>query len=97
MGGPNSIGEGEHVTSIFSTEGVGNMAGNKVPYGSGDAEWAKFQFVKGILVEAEEVDVGEVLSDWRGEVILVYLFEDDAEIFGSGWELGLEKVNKYID
>ncbi len=41
----------------------------------------KFQFVKGIFVEAEEVDVGEVLSDWRGEVILVYLLEDEVEIF----------------
>ncbi len=64
------------MTSNFFAEGVGNMAGNKTPNGSGDAEWAKFRFVKGIFVEAEEVDVGEVLSDWRGEVILVYLLED---------------------
>jgi hypothetical protein len=32
-------------------------------------------------VEAEEVDIGEVLSDWRGKVILVYLLEDEFEIF----------------
>ncbi len=48
-------------------------------------------------MEAEEVDVGEVLSDWRGEVMLVYLLEDEVEIFGCGWQLGLDKVNKYID
>ncbi len=33
-------------------------------------------------MEAEEVDIGELSSDWRGEVILVYLLEDEAEIFG---------------
>ncbi len=32
-------------------------------------------------MEAEEVDVGEVPSDWRVEVILVYLLEDEVEIF----------------
>ena len=46
---------------------------------------------------AEEVDVSEVSSDWRGEVILVYLLEDKVEIFGCGWKLGLDKVNKYIN
>ncbi len=30
------------MTSIFFAEGVGNMAGNKVPDGGGDAKWAKF-------------------------------------------------------
>ncbi len=30
------------MTSNFFAEGVGNMAGNKMPDGSGDAEWAKF-------------------------------------------------------
>ncbi len=34
-----------------------------------------------IIVKAEEVDVGEVLFDWRGKVILVYLLEDEVEIF----------------
>jgi hypothetical protein len=48
-------------------------------------------------VEAEEVDVGEVSSDWRGEVISVYLLEDEVEIFGCGWKLGLDEVNKYLD
>ncbi len=48
-------------------------------------------------MEAEEVDVGEVSSDWRGEVILVYLLEDEVEIFGCGWKLGLDEVDKYID
>ncbi len=35
-------------------------------------------------MEAEEVDMGKVSSDWRGEVILVYLLEDKVEIFGCG-------------
>ncbi len=49
-------------------------------------------------MEAEEVDdVSEVSSDWRGEVVLEYLLEDEVEIFGCGWKLGLDKVNKYID
>jgi hypothetical protein len=73
------------------------MAGNEAPDCSGDAKWAKFQFVEGVFVEAEEVDVGEVLSDCRGEVILVYLLKNEVEIFGFGWKLGLGKVNKYID
>jgi hypothetical protein len=85
------------VTRDFFVEGVGNMAGNKAPDGGGDAKWAKFQFVEGIFVEAEEVDIGEVSSDWRGEVILVYLMEDEVEIFGCGWKLGLDEVDKYID
>ncbi len=44
-------------------------------------------------MEAEEVDVGEVSSD----VVLVYLLDDEVEIFGCGWKLGLDEVNKYID
>ncbi len=43
------------------------MAGNEVPGGGGDVEWVEFQFVKGIFVEAEEVDIAEVAFDWRGE------------------------------
>ena len=75
--------------SNFFTEGVGNMAGNKAPDGGGDAEWAKFQFVEWIFVKAEEEDVGEVSSDWRGDVVLVYLLEDEVKIFGCGWIVGL--------
>ncbi len=67
------------------------------PDGGGDAEWVKFQFFEVIFVEAEEVDVGKVSSDWRGEVFLVYLLEDEVEIFGCGWKLGLDEVNKYIN
>ena len=44
-------------------------------------------------MEAEEVDVGEVSSD----VVLVYLLDDEVEIFGCGWKLGLDKVDKYIN
>ncbi len=33
-------------------------------------------------MEAEEVGIGEVLSDWRKEVFLVYFLEDEVEIFG---------------
>jgi hypothetical protein len=86
-----------HVMGKYFAEGVGNIAGNKAPDGGGDANRAKFWFVKGIFVEAEEVDVGEVSSDWRGEVILVYLLEDEVEIFGCGWILGLDEIDKYID
>ncbi len=48
-------------------------------------------------MEAEEVDIGEVSSDGRGKVILVYLLEDEVENFGCGWQLGLDEVDKYID
>jgi hypothetical protein len=48
-------------------------------------------------VEAEEVHVGEVSSDWGGAVFVVYLLEDEVEIFGCGWKLGLDVVDKYID
>ncbi len=86
------------MTGKFFTESVGNMAGNEAPDGGGDAKWAKFRFVEGIFVEAEEeVDVGEVSSDWRGGVILVYLLEDEVEIFGRRWTSGLDEVDKYID
>jgi hypothetical protein len=34
--------EGGNVTGNFFVEGVGNMAGNKVPDGGVDADWAKF-------------------------------------------------------
>ena len=49
------------------------MAGNEAPDGSGDAKWAKFQFVEGIFVEAEEVDVGEVAFHGRGKIVFVDL------------------------
>jgi hypothetical protein len=45
-------------------------------------------------VEAEEVDVGEVAFDLA---VLVYLLEDQVEIFGCRWKFGLDKVDKYID
>ncbi len=48
-------------------------------------------------MEAEKVDIGEVSSDWRGEVILVYFLEDEGEIFGCRWKFSLDKVDKYID
>ncbi len=48
-------------------------------------------------MEAEEIDVGKVVFDWRGGIILVYLLEDEVEIFGCRWEFGLDKVDKNID
>ncbi len=48
-------------------------------------------------METEEGDLSEVSSDWRGEVILVYLLEDEFNIFGCGWKLGLDEVDKYIN
>ncbi len=43
------------MTGELFTEGVGNVAGNEASDGCGDAKRMKFQFVKGIFVEAEEV------------------------------------------
>jgi hypothetical protein len=49
IGGPNGIVEREHVTSNFFAEGVGNMAGNKMPDGGGNAKWASFNLSRGSL------------------------------------------------
>jgi hypothetical protein len=48
-------------------------------------------------VVADELDVGEVSSDWRGEVMLIYLLEDEVEFFGCGRKFGLDEVDKCIN
>ncbi len=48
-------------------------------------------------MDAEEVEIGEVSSDWRGKVILVYFLQDKVEIFGCRWKFGIDKVDKYIN
>ncbi len=57
----------------FFSEGMGDMTGGQAADGGGDAEWSKFRFIKGVFVEAEEVDVGEVAFNWRWEIVFVDL------------------------
>jgi hypothetical protein len=45
----------------YVAEGVGHMAGDKAADGCGDSEWTKFWFVEWVFVEAEEVDISEVM------------------------------------
>ncbi len=39
------------------------MSGNEALYGYGDAKWAKFGVVVGVFVEAEKVDISDVVLD----------------------------------
>ncbi len=39
------------------------MSGNEAPYGCGDAKWAEFGVVIGVFVEAEKVDISEIVLD----------------------------------
>jgi hypothetical protein len=39
------------------------VSGDEAPYGSGDAKWAEFGVVVGVFVEAEKVDISEVVLD----------------------------------
>jgi hypothetical protein len=39
------------------------VSGNEASYGCGDAKWAEFGKVAGVFVEAEKVDISEVVLD----------------------------------
>ncbi len=39
------------------------MSGNEALYGCGDAKWAEFGVVGRVFVEAEKVDISEVVLD----------------------------------
>jgi hypothetical protein len=39
-------------------------------------------------VQAEEIYIGEVTSDWQGNIVLVGLVEDEVEVVGDSWEFG---------
>ncbi len=47
----------------FGLKTSGNVSGNELPDGCGDAEWAEFGVVLGVFVEAEKVDISEVVLD----------------------------------
>ncbi len=48
-------------------------------------------------MEAEEVDVGEVLFDRWWEVVLVDLVEDIIEVGGDRWDVGIDDVNEDVN
>ncbi len=48
-----------------------------------NAKWAEFCFVRGIFVEAEEVDIGEITFDSWWEVVCVDLVENKVEVGGD--------------
>ena len=52
------------------------MTGNQSADGGGDAEWSKFRFIEGVFVEAEEVDVGKVAFNGRGQIVFVDVIKD---------------------
>ena len=52
---------------------VWTTSGNQASDGYGDVKWAKFGFVVGIFVEAEDVYVCAVTFYLRREIILVDL------------------------
>jgi hypothetical protein len=39
------------------------VSGNEASYGCGDAKWVEFGVVIGVFVEAEKVDISEVVLD----------------------------------
>ncbi len=39
------------------------MSGNEASYGCGDAKWEEFGVVAGVFVEAEKVNISEVVLD----------------------------------
>ena len=80
VGGADGIVVGEHVAGKLFAEGMCNMARDESADGCWDAEWSQLGFVEWVLVEAEEVDVGEVSGDGLGEIILVDLVEDEVEV-----------------
>jgi hypothetical protein len=53
----------EEVGCKFWLETSGNVSGDELPDGCGDAKWAEFGVVVGVFVEAEKVDISEVVLD----------------------------------
>ncbi len=47
----------------FRLETSGDVSGDEFPDGCGDAKWAEFGVVIGVIVEAEKVDISEVVLD----------------------------------
>jgi hypothetical protein len=62
-----------------------------------NAKWAEFCFVGGVFVEAEEVDISEILFDCWWEVVLVNLVEDEVEVGGDRWDVGIDKVDEDVN
>ena len=44
-------------------------------------------------MEAEEVDVCEIMFDCWWEVVLVDLVEDIVEVGGDRWDVGVDDIN----
>ncbi len=63
VGNADGVIIGEEVGCEFCLEAPGNMSGNEVSYGCGDAKWAEFGVVVGVFVETEKVDISEVALD----------------------------------
>jgi hypothetical protein len=57
----------------------------------------EFCFVCGVFVEAEEVDVGEITFDCWREVVLVDLVEDNVEVGGDRWDVGIDDVDEDVN
>ncbi len=47
----------------FLLETSGNVSGNELPDGCGDARWAEVGVVLGFFVEAEKVEISKVALD----------------------------------
>ncbi len=89
--------EREEVAGEFSMEGVGHVAGNKASDCGGDTEWLELGGVVGVLVETEEVNIGEVSMNCGGEVVLVYLVEDVVEVSWHRWNVRFHEVDEKVD
>jgi len=63
--------EWEEMSSKFVTERAGDVSTDEATYCGGNAKGAEFCVVFGVLVETEEIYVGEITFDGFGEGVLI--------------------------
>ncbi len=97
LGVPLAQLNGSICLAYFFAKGVGYVAGDQTSDCGGNAEWVEFCFFRGVFVEAEEVDVGEIMFDSWWEVVCVDLVENKVEVGGDRWDVGIDNVNEDVN